>query len=93
MADALQYVLSCLNGECEMETVKESSGSASLDVFSMEDITIILTAFYLCSRNTTQRLDVTLPGTVLPSTATSMETAPTVATQSSSAGIYNLLVN
>ena len=91
--DALGYMLSCPKGECEMETVKESSGSSSLDVFSMEDITIILTAFYPCNWNTTQQLDVTLPGTVLPSTTTSMGTAPTVATQSSSAGNYNILVN
>ena len=92
-ADALQYVLSCLNGECEMKTVKGSRKSASHDVFSMEDVTITLTAFYPCSRNTTQRLHVTLTGTVLPSGSTSAEsTAGTtqsssaVTTQSSSAG-------
>ena len=91
--DALGYMLSCPKGECEMETVKESSESASLDLFSMEDITIILTAFYPCSKNTTQQLDVTLPGTVLHSGLTFTETTPAVTTQSSSAGIYNLLVN
>ena len=92
-ADALQYMLSCLNGECEMKTVKGSRKSASHDVFSMEDVTITLTAFYPCSRNTTQRHHVTLTGTVLPSGSTSAEsTAGTtqsssaVTTQSSSAG-------
>ena len=92
-ADALRYELSCLKEECEMKTVNGSSRSASLEVSSVDDVTITLAAFYPCSRNTTQRLDVTLPGTVLPTTATSMGTAPTVATQSSSAGNYNILVN
>ena len=70
-ANVMQYTLSCPNKDCQNETLNGNVGSAILQVFTMKDLIVTLTAMYRCNTTTTR---VTVPQV---ETTTSTLTTPT----------------